>query len=294
MKLGGVDHVEIGVRDAPRALGFYRDVVGLHDMGSRGETFFLGCGIDDRFDLAVTAGHAGLRHLAVRVDEDAIDIYAARLSHHGVAFDRRTDAEPGVRGALSFQLPSDHVMELVCCAESSYPKPFRPEVHRQHGAAPLDLDHINLMTGNVQRAAMFLMEVLDFRLSDYTEPEPNIWTAAWLRAGEHHHDLAFTRARSADETMHHVAWRMASFEHIKVALDMLAAAGTRIEFGPSRHPVGSNLFAYFWEPGGNRFELSAEGAFVPSHAVAGKWKGPADTLDAWGGGDAPVSFLHGS
>ncbi len=42
MAIKGVSHIAVGVRDIPRAVGFYRDIVGLNIIVEREEEFTLG------------------------------------------------------------------------------------------------------------------------------------------------------------------------------------------------------------------------------------------------------------
>ena len=96
--------------------------------------------------------------------------------------------------------------------------------------------------------------------------------------------------------IHHVAVACASFEHIKNACDLIAASGHRIEFGPSRHPVGANLYVYAMLPGGHRFEFSAEMALLEPGTPTVAWEGFQNTLDVWGTlyERIPLPFLEGS
>jgi catechol 2,3-dioxygenase len=124
--------------------------------------------------------------------------------------------------------------------------------------------------------------------------DEGVWAASWIRLSGGHHDVGIIGTENASETLHHVAWTFASFEHMKIAADRLAAAGVKLELGMSRHPVGANLFAYFWEPGGNRFEFTSEGAILDARTPPRFWKGFEDTLDAWGNPIVPDSFRRGS
>lgn len=292
------EHAEVRVRDLNRALEFYVDVMGLHEIAREDGVVYLGCGLDENYDLAVREGGTGVSHFAIRItDEDEFEQLERQLKDGGITATRRDGAEPGQVKALRLQLPSGHEMEFVMVADTRYLEPYRPAMQRLRGVAPLDLDHINLKVPNVKEFMEFMVSALGFRLSDVSEPEPGNWVMAWSRYGNYHHDVGATIAIAPHETLHHVAWSMSGIEHIKTAADQLAAAGIKLEMGPSRHPVGSNLFVYFWEPGGNRFEFSAEGAVLDRNHVTRFWSGGLkDTLDAWGQLDVylPETFRQGS
>jgi len=296
MALRKAAHAEIRVRDAEKALAFYTEIMGLSEVGRDGATVYLACGADQNYDLAVTPGGTGVAHFAFEVEsEEDLATYRQRLAQAGIQVSERTDAEPGQVKALRFTAPSGHVMELALLADRpQYLHEGLQTRPRYRGFAPLDLDHITLAVQNVQGLAEFLRDVLDFRISDIFQPAPGVWGAAWLRVGEYHHDLAMLGTQNPQETLNHIAWQMDSFDHIKHALDMLARAGIPVEVGPGRHGLGGNLFAYFWEPGGNRFELSAEMPRVPGNRVEPKiWDNFPAAFSVWGH-VPPESFARNS
>jgi len=243
---------------------------------------------------SVRGGGTGLVHFALRAeDEDALERHARRLEEAGVRTERTDGREPGQERGIAFDLPSGHRMELVLVADNRYIETFRPP-RAPRGMAPLDSDHINIMATDVKGLSEFLRDVLEFRLSDVIVVDGGMWAASWTRMSAGHHDVAIFGTQAADETLHHVAWSFQSFEHMKLAADLLAQSGLKLELGMSRHPVGANLYAYFWEPGGNRFELNAEGAILDPRTPTRFWEGFGDTLDAWGTPIVPESFPRGS
>ena len=58
--------------------------------------------------------------------------------------------------------------------------------------------------------------------------------------------------------LHHVAYEMRDFMHLKEMLDYLAAMEIRMAWGPGRHGVGHNIFTYHADPDGNFIELFTE------------------------------------
>ena len=58
--------------------------------------------------------------------------------------------------------------------------------------------------------------------------------------------------------LHHVAYEMRDFMHLKEMLDHLATLGHRMAWGPGRHGVGHNIFTYHADPDGNFIELFTE------------------------------------
>lgn len=289
-----LEHVELAVTDFDAAVAFYTDVMGLVEIERDDETVYLGCGMDENYDLALCNGGTGVEHFALRVSESELVDLEDRLRTASVETERFDEAEPNQSKAVRFDLPSGVSMELAVVADTDYTSPSNPAHSRTTGIAPLDIDHINLMAPDVKTDAEFLRDTLGFNFSDITEPEPDFWSSIWTRFGEYHHDVGITMTENPDADLHHVAWTLSNFEHMKRSLDILSDAGYPIEFGPSRHPVGSNLFAYFWGPAGNRIELSAEMAVLDPDTDTGVWEGMEGTLDAWRDVEPPDSFLDGS
>jgi catechol 2,3-dioxygenase len=120
------------------------------------------------------------------------------------------------------------------------------------------------------------------------------WRFAWTRLGSQHHDVAFVNTDEPAYTLHHLAFHFPSLDHIKTHIDHLASGGHRIEIGVNRHAVGSNVFAYFQAPDGNRIELSAEMATLDDATPTRVNPPEVDTLTAWGRVAAPETFKDGT
>lgn len=276
------------------ALAFYTDVMGLIELGREEGTVYLGAGLDTNYDLAIMAGGTGVEHFALRVDSDEqLDEIVAALDGCGIAAERRAGEGPGEVSAVAFDLPSGHRMEFVTVDDHRYLEGYRPAVPGRASMGLLDADHINICTPDVRGLSEFLRTRLGFRYSEVIEL-PDSWLGAWTRMGEFHHDVAVLHTDDLRQTLHHFAWTCASPDHLVRCCDRLAEAGIRLEIGVGRHPAGANLFAYFWDPGGNRMELSTEMALVNDAMPPRIWDSPRDTFDVWGDPVVPDSFRQGS
>jgi catechol 2,3-dioxygenase-like lactoylglutathione lyase family enzyme len=78
----------------------------------------------------------------------------------------------------------------------------------------------------------------------------------WLRPNPVHHSLAFVAGESVQ--INHLAVELPDANALIAAVDRLVEAGGQVEFGPGRHIVGGNLFAYVLDGTGIRWELCAE------------------------------------
>lgn len=290
-----LEHAVLRVTDLETAVEFYTDVLGLVELDRDDGVVYLGCGLDENYDLGLVEGGTGVEHVAIRVDEPGqIETYEARLADADADVRRTDGREPNQVDGVRFTLPSGVDVEFVTVADDGYLHPTEA-VGDRLGVAPLDLDHCNLMSHAVDEDVRFLTEHADFAVSDKIVDADGSSVQSWLRWDEFHHDAGFTETTDPDETLHHLGFRMDSMEHIKRTLDHLARHGYELELGPSRHNAGSNLFAYFWAPGGNRVELSAEMATVDPGADTGvrELSEEDNTVSSWGGGVSPTeSFLN--
>ncbi len=288
------EHSEVRVNDLAQALDFYTGVFGLVELAREDGVVYLGCGFDENYDMAIREGGTGVVHYALRVEnEDVLELYARRLGEQGVSVERRDGSEPGQEKAIRFPIPGAIEMELCLVADNRQIETYRP-AHPSTGIKPLDGDHVNIMANDVKGLSEWFRDVLDFKFSDVIVLGDDHWAASWIRMSWGHHDVGIFGSESTTETLHHIAWACSSFDHMKIAADALAAEGIRLELGMSRHPVGANLYAYFWEPGGNRFELTCEGAIIDPRTEPRFWDGFGDTLDAWGETIPPDTFRKGS
>lgn len=120
---------------------------------------------------------------------------------------------------------------------------------------PLTLDgptlsHCTLASPSPPRQRAYYERLL-FRLSDQLGD-----IFCWLRPNPIHHSLAFSAGEQA--SIHHIAVELPDRASFIGAIDRVVAAGAKLEFGPGRHLVGGNLFAYFRDQYGLRWELCAE------------------------------------
>ncbi len=284
-------YAELAVDDLEGSVGFHTDVVGMVELGRENGAVSLGCGVDQRCDLVLRNGGTGVRLVALEVQSDEdLQRYAARLAERGVETARRGDSRAGVADALCFALPNGLQVELVLTEEG--PAYLNPgQAGPRGGIAAIDFDHITLKVPDPAAMVEFLTGALGFSVSDEMRPAPDMLAAAWTRAGSQHHDIAMFKGPET-QTLHHYALRLESFEHLKQAADRLGAAGVPVETGPGRHSVGGNVYLFFWEPGGNRCEFSAEMPRVGKGATK-VWSELPKAFSAWGA-TPPPTFAEGS
>jgi catechol 2,3-dioxygenase len=285
------EHAELRVEDLSEALSFYTNVIGLKEMTRQDGTVYLSAGFDENYDVALTEGGTGIAHFAVRVDDqETLDHYEERLSDAGVNTERNSGgSEPGQQAGLRFNLPCGTRMELATVSDHRYHHSNEPVTGDRIGVTPVDVDHITLVSGDIKSDTEFLKNHLDFNVSSVvTDGEE--WEGSFTRRGDYHHDVAFLPNPVNELTIHHMAWEVRSVDHMKMFIDRLTQHSTDIELGIGRHYAGDNLFSYFWTPGGNRIELTAEMATVDPGAET-EYMPFERAISAWGPIEFPESFL---
>jgi len=253
------EHVSLRVPDLERAERFYADAFGLATVAREDEAVYLGCGFDENFDLALSEGAPGVEHVAVRAgDAERVALYEERLDERGLDPVRTDGDEPGQEVGVRVELPSGLPIELVTVADKSYKHFYEAALDDRGGLAPLDLDHYNYHSPDVEADARLLCDVLDFTPSAVIAD----WQAgAFLRRGDRHHDVAvFSHGAGPDDraSHHHTGFTVSSVDHMVKLLDRLTMHDTPLEFGIGRHFGGDNVFAYVRAPDGHRIELVTE------------------------------------
>ncbi|RQG87914.1 catechol 2,3-dioxygenase [Natrarchaeobius halalkaliphilus] len=286
-----LEHAELGVTDLDDAVSFYTDVMGMIEIERSSDTVYLGCGLDENFDIAVTEGGTGTRHFAVRVDNsDELARYERNLDEEGVKTKRVDGEEPNQVEGIRFSMPMGVDMELVLVEDMGYRHSDEARVPGRSSVCPVDIDHITLGSLNPQENVEFLEDVVGFNVSEVLLKEDESWRGAFTRWGVHHHDVAVLgRPDGTEYNLRHIAWTMSSIDHMKAFIDNLAQAGYELEVTIHRHYAGDNLAAYFWEPGGNRFEICAEMATLDPNTPTNYCE-PGEGYTAWGGVHPPESY----
>ena len=125
----------------------------------------------------------------------------------------------------------------------------------QRGAAISRLDHINLVTDDVEASYRWYSD-LGFGLSETIEDtNTGQLFATWMFRKQTVHDVATTQGSSP--RLHHLAFAVPSAQHILHLADVLGSLHEEehIERGPGRHGVSNAFYLYLRDPDGHRVEL---------------------------------------
>jgi catechol 2,3-dioxygenase len=190
----GLSHVELRVGDLDRSRAFYVDLLGFTESERDRERLYLRC-VEDRQHHSLVlrqAPQAGLGHIAYKVaDDESLDALARRFQHLGLPTRWLAAGDERATGAtLRMQDPLGFPIEYHAAMEET---PWLlQEYHRHRGAAPVRVDHVNVLVPDARTAHEWYTEELGFRCSEYTEsdpPESRLW-ASWLFRKPTVHDVA--------------------------------------------------------------------------------------------------------
>jgi len=118
LKVTGIDHVVLHVRDLDRAKRFYMDLLGFSVAHESTWQSFLSCGSQQVALFAVRDGgdiHAGseMNHMALRLESGEYEEVKAALEAAGVTVHGR----PGDDRCIYFEDPDGHHLQLLTLAE---------------------------------------------------------------------------------------------------------------------------------------------------------------------------------
>ena len=295
-----IDHAAILVEDLGAALGWYEEVLGLTVLDRGADRAHVTCR-GDHADVTLVAGGHGLVSFAVGVDStEDLEALEHRLDTRGVAHERISSPDrPGTSELTQFELNTGHVVEFAVgngrtAGETDFS--WDGATH-----TPTDIDHINLLGSETPSEVVeFLTDVVGFMFSGAVQLDGEL-VGIWTRTATLDHDVAYMQAVRPGDRLHHVAFAMADSNHYTLLADRLADCGHKFEFGPGRHgggyfgeySFGSNLFAYAFDPAGNRNEFSSDMKVMPADAdpviIDGDGR-VADIMNIWAS-NMPESFM---
>ncbi|MCL2716321.1 MAG: catechol 2,3-dioxygenase [Alphaproteobacteria bacterium] len=293
-------HAQVRVLNLEEDVKFYRDVLGLVEMGrdGQGRVYFKAWDERDHHSLVLRqADRAGLDIFAFKVDSVAtLNKLEKDLNAYGVATRRIPAGEMLHTGErVSFVLPCGHNIELYAEKKDvgnglpySNPDPWCKAADT--GMAPTRMDHALLGGVELDGARDIFMNVLGFYMTEEVVAEDGkTQIAIWLSCSNKNHDIAFVRAPE-NGMLHHVSYFIETWERVLRAADLMSMNKVPVDIGPTRHGITRGATIYAFDRSGNRFETFSGGyiAYPDMHKLT--W--PLDTLPE--GLDFPQRKLHES
>lgn len=237
-------HATFETPDVQRQAEYYAEIIGLqvHRDGGRA---ILATGLGEEAVVFKPGSVARLTNISLQIAPD-VDLSAvgSALAVHGAKPEHRSDISPSLGSAIVFTDPKGTEIELYAQAKLM-------DSRSVGGVAPLKLGHIACLVPDAKAISDFYINALGFRVSDWIEEY-----FAFLRCGPDHHTLNFITGNG--NFMHHFAFQLNDWGHLRKACDVLAQHKRPLIWGPGRHGVGHNVFVYHRDPDDHIIELFAE------------------------------------
>jgi catechol 2,3-dioxygenase len=247
-RVSGLRSVELGVPDLEKSAAFYRNVWGLEDVLSSGDTIHLrGTGTEhhvltlrQRPKACFLGVHfAAANHEAVNRLHDQAKAYGATITTAPAALPRHEG------GGYGLAMRSPEGQPIFISADVD-----RLAEGRQDRSRPTKLTHVVLNATKTDDELAFFIDALGFRLSDSTD------MMEFVRCTSDHHSLALVRTEGP--SLNHMAYEMPNIDGLMRGAGRLKQHGYAIEWGLGRHGPGNNVFTYFVEPNGFVTEYTTE------------------------------------
>ncbi|MCU1476385.1 MAG: hypothetical protein JWQ64_1078 [Subtercola sp.] len=228
----------LGLRETERSEAV---VAAPLDGSAHGRTSYLAAAHVHHELMYVESESDGIDHIGlVAAGPEALEELRERIAAAGYEFISETPLEKGIADGFAFIGPEGFVYEIYLGMQ-----PLKAD---RGGFGPDRFGHVNLHPVDVEATKNFLVDVLDFRISDIVGDD----FAYFLRCNPDHHGIALIAGKGS---LHHHAWQTQSIADLGKLGDRLDRLGRRLIWGPVRHGAGHNIAAYFVEAVGDVIEL---------------------------------------
>ena len=285
-RVTGVRSIELGVRDLRQSADFYRNIWGLEEVSSEGDSIHLRATGGEHHVLTIRErGQASLLGVNFAAsDRAAVDQLCAKAKGFGVDVDGAPVALPASAGGgygFRFRTPDGLPMSISSDGVQ------HPNVVLDR-SRPSKISHVVLNSAHTDEQVPFFVDVLGFKVSDSTH------MMEFLRCSADHHSIALFRNNGP--SLNHVAYEVPNIDGLMRGSGRLKQNGFDIEWGVGRHGPGNNVFSYFIEPNGFVAEYTTEldqlddATHVPQDAAY--WQKINPNADRWGTAGPPSNRMR--
>ncbi|AWR95601.1 VOC family protein [Acidianus brierleyi] len=266
--LSQLTSVEILTPKVDDTLWFFKDLIGLHEVGRKGRSIYLR-GWEDwyTYSLKITESDTtGVAEINWRTysEQDLLDAVKIIESYGlGLGWDNG-DSEFGIGKGYKFLLPSGQVgritWEMKTFKSSGNLRSgfkARPMKKPTIGVQAKDLSHVFIFAYNDQALAksVDLLKRLSFKVNEMLK-EGNHTIAYWMAVNGTAHDLAISVDPSGiPGRLNHFTYNVDYADDLLRAADTFSEYGIEIVGGPLRHGITDSHSLYVKEPSGNTVEL---------------------------------------
>ena len=241
-----IAHATYEMPDIEKQLEYYTEILGLTLVERDKDAAYLASTVDHHSVVLRKGDQAHCVRIGFQIgpDED-LGAFEKQVQEKGVKTQRKKDSQPTVADAVTFEDPKGTVMEVFRRGE------FAGQRFQAKGIVPHKLGHVAFHCSEVKKVTDFYCDVLGFRVSDWMGD-----FFSFLRCGPDHHTINLME--TGTNRHFHTAFELRDWGHLQTACDYLSLNGYKLLWGPGRHGIGHNLFAYHRAPNGLITELFAE------------------------------------
>jgi catechol 2,3-dioxygenase-like lactoylglutathione lyase family enzyme len=241
-----IAHASYEMPDVEKQIEYYTEVLGLTLVEKNKDAAYLANAVDHHSVILRKGADAKCVRLGfeIRPDDDLGD-FERQVQGHGVETERKKDPEPTISEAVTFEDPKGTVLEVFKRDQ------FSGQRFQTKGIVPHKLGHVAFHVTDVKKVTSFYCDVLGFRVSDWMGD-----FFSFLRCSPDHHTINLME--TGTNRHFHTAFEVRDWAHLQTACDYLSLNGYKLLWGPGRHGIGHNLFAYHRAPNGLITELFAE------------------------------------
>jgi catechol 2,3-dioxygenase-like lactoylglutathione lyase family enzyme len=241
-----IAHACYEVPDLDKQVEYYTNILGLTLSAKDKDAVYLSNTVDHHSVVLKKGAQPKCTHIGFQIGpDDDLNAFEKQTAAKSLKTARKKDPEPTISDMVTFQDPKGTTMEVF-----KRPDPVNTKFQR-NGIVPHKLGHVAFHCADVQAVTKFYVDVLGFRVSDWMGD-----FFSFLRCGADHHTINLIGTGS--DRHFHTAFELRDWGHLQTACDFLSINGYRMLWGPGRHGIGHNLFAYHQSPSGLITELFAE------------------------------------
>jgi catechol 2,3-dioxygenase len=255
-----VGHLSVRVQDLDTAEQLATHLMGLRVTERTEDSVWLSHGTAHhslQYTRAATdaVDHVGL----VAADAESVAEIKKRVTESGLQIIADGPEGPGVEDGFTFQDAEGFAFEIY-----THMQPVEDPIDRLV-LRPRRLGHVNFFAKDAPRMQNMLIEVLDFRISDFAEPG-----GMFLRCNVDHHGIGVFPGPGQ---LHHHAWEYPTIVELAELADYVDSHGRSTVWGPMRHGIGRNIATYVQEPSGlvAEFYCDMDRIYHDANHVPGHW-----------------------
>jgi len=246
IRVSKIAHAAYETPDLSQQTEYYTEIIGLTLAAQEKDAVYLASTVDHHAVVLRKGSQAQCTRIGFQIPPSAdLDEFQKQVASHGITAERRKHAEPSISDMLVFKDPKGTVMEVFKRDDFSHQK------FQSKGIVPHKLGHVAFHVADVKQVTKFYCDVLGFRESDWMGD-----FFSFLRCGSDHHTINLMETGA--NRHFHTAFELRDWAHMQQACDFLSLHGHKLLWGPGRHGIGHNLFAYHRAPNGLITETFAE------------------------------------